>query len=103
MRWPPAGSSPVVSVSTTISRILPPPPDPAPAAPRQGAARFGPAQESEDLLQLSQRASAAEPGQHDKISPAALFAVGRLGRKDRPQARIGHSATARHPLPLQPS
>src|SRR4051794_23024478 len=100
MRWPVCGSSPVVSVSTTISRMSPPPSHPSAAASRQGAARFGLAQDTEDLLQLAQRAGPAQPRQHDKIGAAPLLAVRGLGGEDSPKARIGHPGPASHPLPL---
>src|SRR5712671_777527 len=85
MRWPSAGSRPVVSVSSTISRKLSSPPV---------------AEESDDRLQTAQGEAATGPGRHHEIRALPLPMIRHLISQNSIQANLGHPRPPHDTLPL---
>src|SRR5262245_21921191 len=82
MRWPLVGSIPVVSVSSTTSRM---------ADSRTGVAAL------HQPLHAGERApagAAIETGRHDEIRPPALARIGHLACEDRGEALGRHAGAA---------
>src|SRR5579883_1787637 len=97
IRWPSSGSRPVVSVSSTTSRI-PPPATAFPAPPRlrpPSVARGAVAQHSDDLGQPTQALVSPESRRDDEIGAAALFGIRHLPAED------GGESLRRHSRPCQ--
>src|ERR1700730_18448585 len=102
IRWPSDGSRPVVSVSSTISRMLPPPPrcrgSTAPVAP---AATAPPFKHSDDLGEAPQGRAAAVTGRNDEIGAASLFGIRHLLCEDAGEPLGGHARPPQNPSALQ--
>src|SRR5208282_562604 len=99
MRWPSAGSSPVVSVSSTISRIMPPRlPHEAharrPVPPALAAHHF------DDMRDPAQAVPLAEPGFDHEMRAPALLAVRHLTLENALETLERHARTGQHPLGL---
>src|SRR5260221_11444652 len=100
MRWPSAGSSPVVSVSSTISRMSPP-------SSRQSSSRCPPvyrllcAQHFDDLGESAQGQAAAQTGRHDEIGAPALVATRHLLGEDGGKAGFAHPRSREDASALQ--
>src|SRR5690606_25439435 len=71
MRWPSAGSRPVVSVSRTTSRIGP--------------------QDADDFFYATQGIAFSEPSLHDEVCPDALLGIGHLLSQHLRQTLLCHA------------
>src|SRR5438309_10380602 len=93
MRWPSRGSRPVVSVSKTISRIVPPtrPAKRGPTPP--GDPRSPVAQTSDDRAQWPEAEVAAQAGRYHEIGSLTFLAIGHLVLQYRRKAPFGHPAS----------
>src|SRR5437660_1569973 len=101
-RCPWKGSSPVVSVSSTISRI--PRLQPAPKEKAESPAPFGHCSNGvENRTDLGAGGIEALRGIHDKIGAAAFFSVRHLLSEDRFELFHGHAGALErtHPLHLR--
>src|SRR5438874_12900384 len=87
MRWPSAGSRPVVSVSSTTSRNY-----------------FLPfAEEPDDRLQTAQGQPSARPGRHHKVRVLPLPIIRYLFSQNGVEANLVHPRPAQNALPLHES
>src|ERR1700720_174594 len=103
MRCPAFGSSPVVSVSITISRIGPSPRLSSATTPRRPvAARYlSIPQLLDDCPQPAERRGFAERGRNDKIGAPPLLRIGQLSPQYFVKTTVAHPRAAHHPLALQ--
>src|SRR5262245_15928922 len=92
MRWPWNGSSPVVSVSSTISRKPPAPNNPGESPPLRHCSN-----RIEDGTHLRPRRLEAARGVHDKIGAAPFLGIRHLLGQDRCELVLGHSGPLQHP------
>src|SRR6476619_6888537 len=99
MRWPEAGSSPVVSVSSTISRrsfvpwfleVPQPLHDAALAAPER----------NKNLIDLPPHVCKRRSRVHNVVGTGALLVVGELPPKQRVELRRAHVGAGKHTRPL---
>src|SRR6185312_10573731 len=88
MRWPSAGSSPVVSVSTTISRMA------------RTVSGFAATQILDDALEAPEGLGAAEPARHNIVGLAPPQRIGHLLGEDRSEQRLGHAGPGQHAAAL---
>src|SRR5881394_3562648 len=108
MRCPSFGSSPVVSVSMTISRTPSPRyrvsslPPPAHQPPAVAARTLSIAQIIDDGAQPPERRGFAQRRRHDKIGAPPFLRIGQLSPDDLAETARRHTRAAHHALTLQP-
>src|SRR5208282_5041976 len=92
MRWPSDGSKPVVSVSSTISRMN------SVCSPGLIAAS---AQSCQAAGELAPGDGAAQPRGHGEIGAAALDLDGKLPGQDGLEPLLAHAGARQHPRALE--
>src|SRR4029077_266906 len=100
IRCPSLGSSPVVSVSRTISRINPPAPFSVDAPSLASYRRFFGTQESDDCLQPAQAQGSAPTCRNDEVGAPAFFESRSLIAQDRRQSALSHTGPPQYSLLL---